>query len=104
MPKIFLIKNRLLQQQQRLLESSKHSPAVSILDETDNIEANEKLASPSIQQQLQQLQQPLFLKTNGILQNRDTDSRESVVPSGSSPSCPSSDDEEQPLSLVVNKG
>ena len=108
MPKIFLIKNRLLQQQQRLLETSKHSSPQS-LDDVDSIEsANEKLSSPSIQQQLQQLQQPLSLKLpngifNGLDKQKEPEKASSLIKSGPSSASASSEDEE-PLSLVVHKG
>jgi len=88
MPKIFLIKNRLLQQQQRLLESQKQLAAVDInADDGDVSEESDPLPHRS---------------TSSSFQIKNRFSYQSVGGSSNGPSPEPISDE--PLSLVVHKG
>lgn len=85
MPKIFLIKNRLLQQQQRLLESQKQLAAVDI--NADEAEVPETETEPVI-----------FINKSRFLYQSN---RDGLRKSSNSVPEPISD---EPLSLVIHKG
>lgn len=86
MPKIFLIKNRLLQQQQRLLETSKHASENSLddVDEKDTPSCNN-------------------VTPRSLFGSRFYNASPSPVPREENNSDIDNDSDE-PLSLVVNKG
>lgn len=88
MPKIFLIKNRLLQQQQRLLENSKQSTESS-LDDGEEIERDTTPCHQRIT--------PRSLFGKHFI-------RSSPPPLPPPPDSDHDNDSDEPLSLVVHKG
>ena len=130
MPKIFLIKNRLLQQQQRLLETSKLPSSAVDNNNSDDSEIESRpqtscLPSPSPNQQhvlerrikeekelefqakqQQQLKQERELEQQEEKRQKKEEEEpvEDIEVDEEDEGGHSDDSEEQPLSLVVNKG
>lgn len=89
MPKIFLIKNRLLQQQQKLLETSKQAP------EGSNDEGDERDEKP----------QPPRITPRSLFGARFFASlQKSPNPGPKRGESDHENDSDEPLSLVVHKG
>jgi len=86
MPKIFLIKNRLLQQQARLLETSKESSEITELEPIERELVSQPLNLKQIYEKLENSVQSPSPRPPQVHPDSDIDN-----------------DSDEPLSLVVNK-